>query len=130
MGISPEYYIENEQHRESKISEIDTALFSHESQLTSLMSLSQTYAQKNSSLKLEYERKVTTIEESLIEQNVKLNNHCRNLETQCKNLYHHIIQLTRKTEMLEEKPKRKKLKHVRNTNCVNNPFTPPVDINA
>ena len=113
---------------DTKISEIDTALFSHESQLTSLASFSQTYAQKHSSLKLEYERKASTIEKFLIEQKVR--KLLPNLEAQCQNLYRHIVQLTRRVESLEEKPKQKKAKHIGNTNCVNTPFTLPVDIDT
>ena len=102
---------------DAKITEFDTAFFYHESQLASLMSFSQSYAQKHSSFKIEYERKVATIEKSLIDQNTKLNNHCQNLENQCQSLYRQIIQLIRIIEMLEAKPKQRKLKIAENTNC-------------
>jgi len=88
------------------------------------------FTQKHSSLKLEYEKKASMIEKSLIEQNTKLNSYCQNLETQCQNMYHHIVQLTRRIESLEEKPKWKKSKHAGNTNCSNNPFILPVDIDS
>ena len=48
---------------ETKLSEID-----NESQLTSLVSFTQIYSQKHSSLKLEYERNISAIEKSLIER--------------------------------------------------------------
>jgi len=115
---------------DTKISEVDTALFSHKSQLTNLTSFSQTYAQKHSSINLEYERKASTIEKSLIEQNAKLDNYCRNLLTQCQNLYCHIVQLTRRVELLEEKLKLKKSKHVGNSNHLNTLFTLPLNIDT
>ena len=57
---------------DTKLSKIDSALFTHESQLTSLDSFTQVYARKHPSLKLEYERKIFAIEKSLIDQNNKL----------------------------------------------------------
>ena len=101
---------------DNKIKKLDDALFGHESQITDLNKFSQLYTQKYATLKFEYEQKVLMIEKSIVNQNLHLETHIKKLEVGNHNLFLHLIQLIRRIEILEETPKRKKIKRSTNNN--------------
>ena len=57
--------------------------------------------------KSEYEQKGVALEKMITDNNQHHETHLKRLENQNQNLFAHIVQLTRKTEMLTESRKRK-----------------------
>ena len=89
----------------NKLKKLDDTLNNHESQLTSFTTFSQIYAQKYSALKFEYEQKVLLLEKSIADYNQRCESHFKKLEIENQNMLAHIMQLTRKIEIINSKRK-------------------------
>ena len=88
---------------DSKLDEMNNALYAHESQISNLAIFSELYTQKYSLLKLENEQKVCNIEKALNEQTMNSEAQVRRLKAVNQNLFTHVIRLTRRTELLDSR---------------------------
>ena len=76
---------------ETKLDEMNNALYAHETQITDLVSFSELYTQKYLMLKHEYEQKILDIEKTLNDQLTSIETQVRILEAVNQNLFTHVI---------------------------------------